>query len=52
MLIMYAYDTDEIVLGTIKTRGDAYMLRAYDVLYDTLGNTGQAPKLNIMDNEA
>ena len=27
------------------------MFREYDVLYDTLENTGQAPTLNITDNE-
>ena len=26
------------------------MLRAYDVLYNTLENAGQAPRLNIIDN--
>ena len=26
------------------------MLRAYDVLYNTLENAGQAPRLNIMEN--
>ena len=28
------------------------MLRAYVVLYDTLENTGDTPKLNIMDKRS
>ena len=52
MLILYVYDTNEILVETIKTRIDTYMLRAYDVLYDTLENGGHAPKLKMMDNEA
>ena len=52
MLILYAYDTDSILVEPIKTRSDAEILRAYDVLYDTLENVGQAPKFKIMENEA
>ena len=51
MLILYAYDTNEILVEPFKTRSDADMLHEYDVLYDTLENTGQSQKLNIMDNE-
>ena len=51
MIIIYAYDTNEILVGPIKTRSDADMLRAYDVLYDTLEKAEQAPKLNMMDNK-
>ena len=36
MLILYAYDTNENLVEPIKTRSDADMLRAYDVLYDTI----------------
>ena len=36
----------------IKRRSDTGMLRAYDVLYDTLENAGHARNLNIMDNKA
>ena len=52
MLILYAYDTNAILAEPIKTRSDADMLRAYYGLYETIENTGQAPKLNIMDNES
>ena len=31
---------------------DTDMLRAYDVLYDTLENAGHVPKLKIMDNKS
>ena len=48
MLILYAYDKNSILVKPIKTRSDADMLRAYDVLYHTLENAGKAPKLNIM----
>ena len=50
MLILYANDTNAILVEPIKTWSDTCILRAYDVLYDTLGNLGQAPKLNIIDN--
>ena len=36
MLILYLYDTIVILVERIKKRSDADMLRAYDVLYDTL----------------
>ena len=36
MLILYSYDTNEILVEPIKTISDTYMLRSYDVLYDTL----------------
>ena len=52
MLILYAYDTNTILVDPIKTRSDAYMLHAYDVLYEKIENSGQAPKLNIIYNEA
>ena len=52
MLILYKYDTNVILVEPIKTRSDADMLHIYDVLYEILENSGHAPKLNIMDNEA
>ena len=42
MLILYAYDTNAVLVEPIKTRSYADMLRTYDVLYDTLENSGQA----------
>ena len=36
----------------IKKRSDADMLPAYDVLYNTLENSGHATKLNKIYNEA
>ena len=50
MVILYAYDTTEILVEPIKTRSDADMLHAYSVLHDTLENVVHAPRLNIMDN--
>ena len=50
MLILYAYDTNKILVEPIKTIIDADMLRAYDVSYEKLENSGQAPRLNIMEN--
>ena len=52
MLILYACDTNAILVEPIKTRSDATTLRAYYVLYYTLENAGHAPKLNIMENKA
>ena len=52
MLILYAYGTNAILVEPIKSRSDTDMLRADDVLYDTLETSGHAPKLIIMDNEA
>ena len=52
ILILYEYDTNEILVEPIKTRSDADMLRAYTFVYETLENEGHAPKLNIMDNES
>ena len=50
MLILYAYETNTIAAGPIKTRSDTDMLCTYDVLYKKLENSGQAPRLNIMEN--
>ena len=36
MLILYAYDTNPILMEPIKMRSDIDMLREYYVLYDTL----------------
>ena len=52
MLILYVYDTNNVLAEHIKTRSDADMLRVYDVLYGTLENALQAPTLNITDNES
>ena len=35
ILIVYAYDTYEIMVLPIKRRRDTDMLNAYDVLYNT-----------------
>ena len=52
MLILYAYETNTIAAGPIKTRSDTDMLCKYDVLYKNFENPGQAQRLNIMENEA
>ena len=50
MSILYAYDTNTILVEPIKTRSDTDRLLPYDVLYNRLENAGHAPILNIMDN--
>ena len=50
MLILYAYDTNEVLEEPIKSRSDTYMLHEYYVFYNTLETARHAPKLNIMDN--
>ena len=52
MLLLYAYDTNAILVKPIKTRNDVDMLRAYVVLYDILEYSGKTTKWKIMDNEA
>ena len=52
MLILYAHDSNVVLVGPIKSRSVLYILRAYDVLYDILDIAVHAPKLNIMENEA
>ena len=52
MLILYAYDANAILVEPIKSRSDSDILRAYDVLYDTLDTAIRGPKFNTMDNEA
>ena len=50
ILILYAYDTNEILVKPIKKRIYADMLSAYDFLYDTIENAVQEPKLSIVEN--
>ena len=45
MLILYAYDTNEILVELIKKRSDADMLRAYYILYDTFRKCGAGAKV-------
>jgi hypothetical protein len=52
MLLMYDYDSNAILVETMKSRSDVEALRAYDVLYTILTDRGLAPALNILDNEA
>ena len=51
MLILYAYDTDSVLVEPIKTKSNTDVLRAYDVLYEILETALHASNLNIMDNE-
>ena len=50
ILILYVYYTNAILVEPIKTRSDAYMLCAYDILYDALEHAVHATKLNKIDN--
>ena len=52
MLIFYGYDTNAILVISIKSRSDTDMLHAHDVLYAKLETMVHAPKLNIMDNKS
>ena len=52
MLILYTYDSNEILVDPIRSISDTEILRAYDTLYDAMETTGHSPKLNIMYNES
>ena len=52
VLLLYHYDSNAILVKPLKNRSDKETLKAYDELYTKLTNSGLAPKLHVLDNEA
>jgi hypothetical protein len=52
MLIMYDYDSNIILSAPMKNRGDKEMVRAFDLLIQSLILHGLKPLLQRLDNEA
>jgi hypothetical protein len=52
MLILYDYDSNSILSAHMKNRGDKEMVRAFDLLIQSLILRGLKPLLQRLDNEA
>jgi hypothetical protein len=52
MLILYDYDSNSILSAPMKNRGDKEMVRAFDLLIQSLILRGLKPLLQYLDNEA
>jgi hypothetical protein len=52
MLILYDYDSNSILSAPMKNRGDKEMVRAFDLLIQSLILRGLKPLLQRLDNEA
>jgi hypothetical protein len=52
VLIMYDYDSNIIISAPMKKRGDKEMVRAFDILIQSLILCGLKPLLQCLDNEA
>jgi hypothetical protein len=52
MLILYDYDSNIILSAPMKNRGDKEMVRAFDLLIQSLILRGLKPLLQRLDNEA
>jgi hypothetical protein len=52
MLILYDYDSSSILSAPMKSRGDKEMVRAFDLLIQSLIIRGLKPILQRLDNEA
>jgi hypothetical protein len=52
MLILYDYDSNNILSAPMKNRGDKEMVRAFDLLIKSLILRGLKPLLQRLDNEA
>lgn len=52
ILIIYAYDGNQILAEPMKERTDHEMIRAYKVILEHLKKAGLSPKLQRLDNEA
>jgi hypothetical protein len=50
-LVLYEYDTNNILTEPMKNRGDKYMVRAYNKLIQELIDNGFKPPLQRLDNE-
>jgi hypothetical protein len=52
ILILYDYDSNIVLSATMKNRGDKEMVRAFDLLIQSLIIRGLKPSLQRLDNEA
>jgi hypothetical protein len=52
ILILYDYDSNIVLSAPMKNRGDKYMVRAFDLLIQSLIIRGLKPSLKRLDNEA
>jgi hypothetical protein len=52
ILILYDYDSNSILSAPMKIRGDKEMVRAFDLLVQSLILRGLKPLLQCLDNEA
>jgi hypothetical protein len=52
MLILYDYDSNIILSAPMKNRGDKEMVRAFDLLIQSLILRGLKPLLQRLDNDA
>ena len=50
--VMYHYETNAILVTTIKNLDDHSIYEAYKELFETLEAKGNKPKMNVMDNQA
>jgi hypothetical protein len=51
MLVLYDYDTNNVLTEPMKSRGDQEMVRAYNKLIQELVDHGFKPRLQRLDNE-
>jgi hypothetical protein len=52
ILILYYYDSNSVLSAPIKNRGDKDMVRAFDLLIQSLIICGLKPSVQRLDNEA
>jgi hypothetical protein len=52
MLIVYDYDSNAILVETLKSRQAGEIKKAWETMHLTLNSHGSSPKLYILDNEA
>jgi hypothetical protein len=51
VLVVYDYDTNNVLTELMKSRGDQEMVRAYNKLIQELVDHGLKPRLQLLDNE-
>jgi hypothetical protein len=51
VLVLYDYDTNNVITEPMKSRGDQEMVRAYNKLIQELVDHGFKPRLQRLDNE-
>ena len=52
ILVLYDYDSNSVLTAPMKNRGDKEMVRAFDLLIQSLIGRGLRPLLQRLDNEA